>query len=281
MLKTPDTFTPIYTPLMTAEAHARPLLFIFRAGHLLVRESDFALPTKTVGMPSGSQSEYFHPIGIWQERYCCTTWVAQDIEPETGYIFKSLRELFDVFDEQLLGLASRAAQIAEWARTHRYCGACANPMQIKPSERAFQCSACGHIAYPRISPAMMVLIKKDDSVLLAHHGRSPSGRFTALAGFLEAGESIEDAIHREVMEEVGLTVNNINYFGSQSWPFPHSLMIAFTADYVSGEIKVDGEEITEARWFGPNDELPSTYSEVSISGSLINRHLKRKKDANA
>jgi NAD+ diphosphatase len=273
MLRTPDTFIP----LLATQEHANPLVFIFRSGELLVCENDLALPDTNAGIPHGLHTEQMHPLGIWQAQYCCTITLASETKPEQGFVFKSLRELFGVFDDQLLGLASRAAQINEWVRTHRYCGVCANPMQLAAGERAFQCLACGHIAYPRISPAMMVLIKKDDTVLLAHHGRSPSGRFSPLAGFLEAGESVEDAIHREVMEEVGLKVNNISYFGSQSWPFPHSLMIAYTADYVSGEIVVDGEEITEARWFGPDVDLPDMYPEISISGMLVNAHLQRKK----
>jgi NAD+ diphosphatase len=128
------------------------------------------------------------------------------------------------------------------------------------------------MAYPRISPAMMVLIRKDDKVLLAMHPASPSKRFTPLAGFLEAGESIEEAVHREVFEEVGLKVHNLRYFSSQSWPFPHSLMIAFTADYLSGEIKVDEREISEARWFGPGDEWPERAPHISVSSVLVDAH---------
>jgi NAD+ diphosphatase len=278
MIKTPASFIPLMTP----EAHPNPLPFIFRAGELLVRASDLALPGlggEGVGnaLPHGLQTAHMVPLGLWQERYCCTTWLAPDTEPEPGFVFAGLRTLFGVYDDDLLGLASRAAQIAEWARTHRHCGVCATEMALAPGERAFQCPACGHIAYPRISPAMMVLIKKGDAILLAHHGRSPAGRFSPLAGFLEAGESIEEAISREVMEEVGLKVDNFQYFGSQSWPFPHSLMIAFTADYVSGEIRVDGQEITEARWFGPEHDLPDRYPELSISGHLVNAHLPRRR----
>jgi NAD+ diphosphatase len=128
------------------------------------------------------------------------------------------------------------------------------------------------MAYPRISPAMMVLIRKGDSVLLAMHVASPSKRFTPLAGFLEAGESIEEAVHREVLEEVGLRVHNLRYFSSQSWPFPHSLMIAFTADYLDGEIRVDSSEIAEARWFGPDDEWPERVPQVSVSSVLVDAH---------
>jgi NAD+ diphosphatase len=120
---------------------------------------------------------------------------------------------------------------------------------------------------------MMVLIKKGDAILLARHTASPTNRFSALAGFLEAGESIEEAVHREVFEEVGLRIHNLRYFGSQSWPFPHSLMIAYTADYLSGEIRPDENEIAEAHWYGPDDSLPEYASEISIAGALINSHL--------
>ncbi len=122
---------------------------------------------------------------------------------------------------------------------------------------------------------MMVLVKKGDAILLARHTASPTGLFTALAGFLEAGESIEDAVHREVHEEVGLRVRDLRYFGSQSWPFPHSLMIAFTAEWESGEITVDPNEIAEARWFGPGDALPEVATGISIAGELIRANLPR------
>jgi NAD+ diphosphatase len=120
---------------------------------------------------------------------------------------------------------------------------------------------------------MMVLIRKGDAILLARHAQSPTNFFTALAGFLEAGESIEDAVHREVYEEVGLRVRNVQYFGSQPWPFPHSLMIAFTADYVSGDIRLDEAEIAEAGWFGPQDPFPKVPPlGLSIAGHLIQAH---------
>ena len=273
MLKTPDTFVPLMTP----QAHPDPLHFIFRAGELLVHETTLALPDAHSALPPGVAQalapEQLLPLGLWQGRYCCTASVSLETEPQPGYSFKNLRALFGAVDDEFLGLASRAAQITEWARTHRFCGVCATPMQIASGERAFTCPSCGYIAYPRISPAMMVLIKKEGAVLMAQHARSPAGRFSPLAGFLEAGESIEEAIHREVFEEVGLKVTNLQYFSSQSWPFPHSLMIAFTADYVSGDITVDGNEITEARWFSVAEGLPKPYAEISISGQLVNAHL--------
>ena len=134
--------------------------------------------------------------------------------------------------------------------------------------------ACGHTAYPRVSPAMMVLVKKGPAILLARNVAVPAGgRMSALAGFVEAGESIEDAIHREVLEEVGVEVRDPRYFGSQSWPFPHSLMIAFTAEYAGGDVRCDPSEIAEARWFGPGDALPELSPKQSISRALIDANL--------
>jgi NAD+ diphosphatase len=273
MLKTPDTFVPLMTP----EAHPDPLTFVFRGAEILLREADLTLPDAALArLQTPAQPHVLiHAVGRWNGRYCDTTWTGPDALPQPGFVFKNMRALFGVMDDELLAVAGRAYQIAEWARTHRYCGACATPMALTAGERSFTCPACGMIAYPRISPAMMVLIKKGDAVLLAHHTHSPTRRFSPLAGFLEAGESIEEAVHREVFEEVGLKVDNIRYFMSQSWPFPHSLMIAYTADYVSGEIVVDQNEIAEARWFGPQHGMPEAfpYPEVSISGMLVNAHL--------
>ena len=191
----------------------------------------------------------------------------------TGLAFRKLRSLFGVMDEALLSVAGRAFQISNWARTHRFCGACGTPTVHVAVERCVRCPACGFVAYPRISPAMMVLIRRGDSILLARHSASPARFFTALAGFVEAGESVEEAIHREVFEEVGLKVRNIAYFGSQPWPFPHSLMIAYTAEFEGGEIKIDEAEIAEARWFGPDDALPKIPHGVSIASDLIRAHL--------
>jgi NAD+ diphosphatase len=184
-----------------------------------------------------------------------------------------MRRLFGTVDERVLAVAGRAFQLAEWARTHRFCGACGGPTESAVGERCFTCPACGHMAYPRISPAMMTLVRRGESILLARHARLPTSRYTALAGFLEAGESIEDAVHREVFEEVGLQVRDLRYFGSQSWPFPHSLMIAFTAEYDGGELRVDGQEITDARWIGPGEDLPDIPPGISIAAALIRANL--------
>ncbi len=172
----------------------------------------------------------------------------------------------------MLAVAGRAFQIADWARSHRYCGACGREMARAAGERAMKCP-CGHVAYPRISPAMMVLVKRGPTLLLARNIAAPPGRFSALAGFLEPGESVEDAIHREVREEVGVAVRDLRYFASQSWPFPGSLMLAFTAEYAGGDVVCDPAEIAEARWFGPGDALPELSPRQSISRALIDANL--------
>jgi len=268
MLQTPATFTPTIRPLN----HAEMLTFVFHRGELLLRNNIWGLPDASELAALSLAPECLHPLGLWEGRYYQAAWLDQPLTPSAEFGYHGMRSLFGVLDDSFLGLAGRAYQLAEWSRTHRFCGACATAMQLLEGERCYKCPSCGHSAYPRISPAMMVLVRKGEQVLLAMHTNSPYKRYTALAGFLEAGESVEEAIHREVFEEVGLRVHNLQYFGSQSWPFPHSLMIAYTADYLDGEIRVDTAEIADARWFGADDEWPDLPVKVSIAARLIDAH---------
>jgi NAD+ diphosphatase len=193
--------------------------------------------------------------------------VRAEAVPE-GFRPLPLRAAMMAFDAPLLGLASRAAQVLEWERTHRHCGVCGTPTEQAERERARRCPACGHTAYPRLSPAMMCLVTRGREVLLAKALNSVTGMYSALAGFVEPGESLEECVHREVAEEVGLQVKNLRYYGSQSWPFPHSLMVAYTAEWAAGDIVRQEEEIADAQWF-PIDQLPPIPPRFSIAGHLI------------
>lgn len=246
--------------------------FIFRGNELLVREAGLDLPDAATCSVLGLQPETLQQVWL-DNPQIRTTHLPATAEAPPGYAFRKLRALMADLGDRA-ALAGRAFQISEWARTHKYCGVCTTPMQPLGHEFCMRCPACGMSAYPRISPAMMVLVRRGPSILLARHRNSPTRFFTALAGFLEAGESIEEAVHREVQEEVGLQVRDLRYFASQAWPFPHSLMIAFTAEYAGGELQLQDQEIEEAVWVGPGEPMPPIPPRgLSIAGHLIESHL--------
>jgi NAD+ diphosphatase len=195
------------------------------------------------------------------------TVAAQD-EITAPFEVVGLRGLFGEVEEMVFGIAGRAVQIVDWETTHRFCGRCATPTERAASERAMRCPACGLSAYPRIAPAIIVLVRKGDEALLAHGARFPMPFYSTLAGFVEPGESLEETLVREVKEEVGIDVTDIRYFGSQSWPFPNSLMLGFFARWAGGEIVVDKSEIVDAKWFRA-DNLPMIPPSMSISRQLI------------
>jgi NAD+ diphosphatase len=183
---------------------------------------------------------------------------------EVGY-----RELYGSIGDEELALVSRAIQVVDWDSSTRYCSRCGTPTEPSETECMKTCPSCGLTQYPRLAPAMIVGVVRDRKLLL---GQSPrfQGRFhSILAGFLEPGETAEECVRREVYEEVGISVRNIRYFASQPWPFPHSLMLGFTAEYDSGELDPDPTEIIHADWYAA-DELPNVPGEVSISGRIIN-----------
>ncbi len=169
-------------------------------------------------------------------------------------------------------IAGRAVQIIDWARTHRFCGRCGTPTEINSHERAMRCPACGQLAFPRLAPAMITLVTRgegdDEEALLGRGVQFRTPMYSCLAGFVEPGESLEAAVVREVREEVGIDVGNVRYWGSQPWPFPHSLMLGFHADYLSGEIVCDPSEIIDAQWFR-RDQLPPIPPGISIARKLI------------
>ena len=189
--------------------------------------------------------------------------------------FIDLRAGLGRFPDKLFDVVSRSIQIINWSKDHRFCGKCSAEMIPHEKERAMMCEKCkGQLIYPRLSPCIITLIYKDDKILLAHNTNFPDNFYSTLAGFIEPGESAEDALRREVMEEVGIKIKNIKYFSSQSWPFPSQLMLGFFAEHESGDLKPDGVEIDDAQWFS-QDNLPNVPpSNISISGKLIETFIK-------
>lgn len=184
----------------------------------------------------------------------------------------SLRAIFQLAGPELFMLAGRATQLLDWQANHRFCGKCGTPTSMKQGEMAMQCPACGLLVYPRISPAVMVLVRDGEKLLLARGPQFKPGVYSALAGFVEPGETLEQCAVREVREEVGIEIANLRYFASQPWPFPNSLMLAFFADYAGGTIVPQPGEIEAADWFSP-DALPILPDPVSISRRLIDAAL--------
>jgi NAD+ diphosphatase len=180
-----------------------------------------------------------------------------------------LMGLYGRVDDLRWTLAGRAVQLVEWDRTTRFCGRCATPTEPAPGERARRCPACGLLAFPRLAPAIITLIERDDGRALLARGRAfPVPMYSCVAGFVEPGETLEEAVHREVREEVGIEVADVRYWGSQPWPFPHSLMLGFTARWAGGDIVCDPVEIAEAGWYG-RDELPPIPPGMSIARRII------------
>jgi NAD+ diphosphatase len=188
--------------------------------------------------------------------------------PPVGMGWEGLRTLFTVLEDAHFALAGRAVQLLDWDRGHRYCGRCGTPTEAKSEERARACPSCKLTVYPRISPAVMALVRRQGEILLGRSPHFPPGMFSALAGFVEPGETLEQCVAREVEEEVGVQLSRIRYFASQPWPFPNSLMIAFVCDWASGEIRPQAPEIEAANWYKVL-HLPRLPSKISIARRLI------------
>lgn len=187
----------------------------------------------------------------------------------------SLRQWLLQSDAGTFDLLVTAAGLASWQEQHRYCGRCGTRTRARQDEYAQECPRCRLRQYPRVSPCVITLVWRDDALLLARSPRFAPGVYSTLAGFIEAGESAEQALHREIMEEVGVEVGNFRYLGSQFWPFPHSLMLGYWAEYQGGSIRVDGQEIEDAQWY-PFDRLPSLPPQMAISRYLIDSFLQWK-----
>jgi NAD+ diphosphatase len=207
-------------------------------------------------------------LGLLNGKQCWAAELPKDAEAPAGMSWEGLRTLFTVLDDAHFALAGRAMQLIDWDRTHQFCGRCGARTEAHREERVRVCPACKLSAYPRVAPAVMALVRRENQILLARSPHFPPGMYSALAGFVEPGESLEQCLAREVFEEVGVQISNTRYFASQSWPFPHSMMIAFICEWVSGEIKPQEAEIEEAKWFEVL-QLPKLPSKISIARKLI------------
>lgn len=254
----------------------RPALwFLFRGFRLLVSRGE--LPRLTSPDKAGLSLVRRQFLGYLNDESQAMPCYCGELEDDAvlpdGYTLENLRALYATLDETLFWLAGRAVQIVDWDRNHQYCGRCGRRTIPHASERAKVCPECKLASYPRLSPAVIVRVQRmtpdGSEILLARAKRFPSTTmFSVLAGFVEPGETLEECVEREVFEETGISVRNIQYFGSQPWPFPNSLMVAFTADYADGILTADPQELEEAAWFSAN-ALPLVPSPPSIASRLI------------
>lgn len=243
-------------------------------GHVVMRVSDQDYPQKFLLTELDTDQLGFFvdakiTLGQWQG-HDCEVW---DLLPEAkavqGFELVDLRSLLAASSDLAFCIASRAVQLIEWRRVNRYCSRCGGGLQGHHSDHAMHCNACNADYYPRISPCIIVIVTYQDKCLLARQAQWPAGRYSALAGFIEAGESAEQAVYREVFEEVGLKVDDIRYIGSQSWPFPGQLMLGYSARASSEDICIDGVEISEAQWWH-YQQLPEFIPPPTImAGRLI------------
>jgi NAD+ diphosphatase len=260
------SFVPGIVP--PAEPPARQLVFAFARDRLLV-----AVEGDRMSLPEPAAGDRIY-LGTLDGAACFTVDLEAD-EPPPGHELEGLRALHGRLDDALWSVAGRAVQILEWDRTHRFCGRCGTPTERHATERARACPRCGLHAYPRISPAVITVVERGDEILLARNANFPLPFYSTLAGFVEPGESLEEAVAREIHEEVGIDVSDVTYFGSQPWPFPNSLMVGFTAAYAGGEIVIDETEIADAQWFR-KDDLPQIPPRLSIARALIDWAVARR-----
>jgi NAD+ diphosphatase len=248
------SFIPAVRP--TEQADERAYWFVFQDNRLLVSLDDGGASPPLCGELEslGLRPLRTQYLGALDKHRCYSAELDREAVPPEGMYFEQLRKLWGSLPEELFWIAGRAFQVMDWDRNHQFCG------------------RCGLASYPRISPAVIVAVTRGGRILLARARRFPTAMYSVIAGFVEPGESLEQCVRREIEEEVGITVKNLRYFGSQSWPFPNSLMVAFTAEHAGGEISIDPSEIVDAGWFEAR-RLPRIPDKVSIARRLIDWYV--------
>jgi NAD+ diphosphatase len=245
--------------------------FVFQHDKLLLLMQDDTSNLLTASALSSIRHEFIRSHLLTQfndvEIYCAELNPAFEVPPP--FIVTPFRKALDILDNNYYSFATKAYSIINWDRNHQFCGRCGNLTEHAAAHFERKCMVCQLAFYPRISPSVIVAIQRNDELLMARSPHFPQGVFGLIAGFVEAGESVEEAIHREVKEEVGIQISNLQYITSQSWPFPDSLMLGFVANYTSGDIVINHDEIESAGWYR-YDQLPGRPStSISIANQLI------------
>jgi NAD+ diphosphatase len=258
------------------EGGGKQYWFVFQDTRLLIRRQGDGAAIPLVRNPGDLEIQPLRTqyLGRLDGCACRSAELAKDCAVPAGMSLEPLRSLWGLLPENTFWQAGLAFQVMDFDRSHQFCGRCGEATRDGEGERSKVCPRCGLTVYPRISPAIIVAITRGDRILLARASRFPAALYSVIAGFVDPGESLEECVHREVAEEVGISVTNLRYFGSQSWPFPHSLMVGFTAEHAAGEIRIDRREIVEAGWFTA-DNMPRIPDKVSISRRLIDWFLAR------
>jgi NAD+ diphosphatase len=242
--------------------------FIFCDGQLLVRAGGLEPASSAAALPELLKSRKAKDSFTVRPQGVVATEVSGAAEnPPPGCEWTRVRRLIAA-DSPCAASVCRALGLLNWRAAHRFCGVCGAPLGEHPTEVARKCGACGQVEYPHISPAVIVRVEKDGKILLARHVQRSQDIYACLAGYIEVGESLEDGVHREVREEVGIEISDVRYVGSQHWPYPNQLMLAFKAKWKSGELCLQADELSDARWFDPAD-LPNIPPEGSVAYRLI------------
>ncbi len=254
--------------------------FVFRGHDLVVRDpndgSFVDVPVLRQVSELGVEAIRSQVLGHFDGRPVCSAEIDVSVELPPGFVTYSLRRLFGRMEQAVFDVAGTAYQVQYWDKTHQVCGACANVLEYRPDSRSKLCTKCKIDYFPKVAPAMIVLVEDGDTLLMARHSRLPPGMYALVAGFLEPGETLEECVAREVREETGIEVDDIRYFASQPWPFPHQIMVAFFARKCGGELRVQTEELEDARFFHRND-LPMLPPPISVARKLIDAWLDGKK----
>lgn len=251
------------------------LVFAFIGSEVIL--IDDKIPNYSLFKKENIKYSFLKYVGNIESNPCFALSINHVNENSTNIKQINLRDAFHVLSDDHLRAAIYAHQVLLWNTRTQYCGVCGTKtFEPESNDWVKECPKCNEKFFPKVSPAIIVAISNKGKLLMAHHKRMASGIFTILAGFVNPGESLEECIHREVMEEAGIKIKNIQYFGSQPWPFPDSLMIGFKAEYKSGELNPDLEELTEVNWFKP-DEIPEWESRSSIARALIDDFIRNNK----